>query len=47
MTCVLTAVRQEVNNSEISVLVHELELAINRALYEAGYLCFIVFMKLR
>ena len=38
MTWVLTAVRQEVNNLESSVVVHELELAINRALdvfYEA------------
>ena len=35
----MTALRQEVNNLERSVVVHELELAINRALF--------VFMKLR
>ena len=33
MTWVLTAVRQEVNNLESSVVVNELELAIYRALY--------------
>ena len=33
MVWVLTAVRQEVNSFESSVVVHELELAINRALY--------------
>ena len=33
MTWVLTAVRQEVNNLESSVVVHELKLAINGALY--------------
>ena len=33
MTWVLTAVRQDVNNLESLVAVHELELAINRALY--------------
>ena len=32
MTWVLTAVRQEVNNLESSVVVHELDLAINLAL---------------
>ena len=33
MTCFLTAVRHEVNNLESSVVVQELEFAINRALY--------------
>ena len=33
MVWVLTAVRLEVNNAESSIVVHELELAINRALY--------------
>ena len=33
MAWVLTAVRQKINNLESSVVVHELELAINRALY--------------
>ena len=39
MTRVLTAVRQEVNNLDSSVVVYELKLAINRGFY--------VFMKLR
>ena len=33
----LIVVRQEVSNFDSSVVVHELELAINRALY--GFLC--------
>ena len=33
ITCFLTAVRHEVNNLESSVVVQELELAINLALY--------------
>ena len=33
ITCFLIVVRQEVRNFDSSVVVHELELAINRALY--------------
>ena len=37
MICFLIAVRQEVSNFDSSVVVHELELAINRALCD--FLC--------
>ena len=38
MTSFLTAVRHEVNNLESSVVLQELEFAINRALYGLSYL---------
>ena len=38
MTLALTAGRQEVNNLESSVVVHELELAINLALHVFLYI---------
>ena len=37
ITCFLTAVRHEVNNLESSVVVQELELAINLAKYWVFY----------
>ena len=44
MTSFLTAVRHEVNNLESSVVVQELEFAINRALYGLK-ICFVCAYK--
>ena len=41
---ILTAVRHEVNNLESSVVVQELEFAINRALYVVFFFVFFFFL---
>ena len=46
MTRDLTAVRQEVNNLDSSVVVQELELAMNLALY-GSFLLYMVLFKIR